>query len=103
MYIIYSSYTKLLILNAKVWIFEMHFTKVTAEEFFKIRLLRIDVGSILQQISETGGGFGRASGGHDHVNGPATLRITAVEPPQLGLHQELNRSQLAVKAGHMER
>lgn len=34
---------------------------------------------------------------------PATLQITAVEAPQAGLHQELNSSQLAVKAGHMER
>lgn len=69
----------------------------------KIRPLHIDVSPVLQQVSEAPQGVGRAPGRQNHVNRPATLEITAVDPPQPGLHQELNSSQLAMKAGHVER
>ncbi len=36
------------------------------------------------------------------MNRPATLEIAAVNPLEPGLHQALDSSQLAVKAGHME-
>lgn len=58
---------------------------------------------MLQQVFEAQGGVGWAPGGQDHVNRPATLEIAAVNPPLRGLHQELNSSQLAVKAGHVKR
>lgn len=57
---------------------------------------------MLQQVSEARGGVGRAPGGQDHVNRQATLVIGAVDPPQTGLHQEPDCSQLAVKAGLVE-
>lgn len=40
--------------------------------------------------------------GHDHVNGPATLEVTAVDQAQTGLQELLNSSQLTIKTGHME-
>jgi len=58
---------------------------------------------MLQQVSDAGGDAGGAPGGQDHVKGPATQGITAVDPPQPGLQQVLDGSQLAVKAGHVER
>lgn len=58
---------------------------------------------MLQQVSETGAGSGEALVGQDHVEGPATLGITAVDPLLPELHQELNITQLAIKAGHVER
>lgn len=58
---------------------------------------------MLQQVSETGAGSGEALVGQDHVEGPATLGITAVDPLLPGLHQELNSTQLAIKARHVER
>lgn len=58
---------------------------------------------MLQQVSEAGGGAGCALGGQKHVNRPATLEIAAVDPPRPGLHEELNGSQLAIEASHVER
>lgn len=60
------------------------------KQLFKMRPLHVDVSPLLQQVSEARGGVGRALGGQDHVNRPATLEITAVDPPLSGLHQEPN-------------
>lgn len=64
--------------------------------------LHVDVGPMLHQVSEARGRVRGAQGGQDHVNRAATLAITAVDPLQPGLQQELNGGQLAIKAGHVE-
>lgn len=68
-------------------VFEM---ATVTKHLFKMRPLHVDVSPLLQQVSEARGGVGRALGGQDHVNRPATLEITAVDPPLSGLHQEPN-------------
>lgn len=68
-----------------------------------MRPLHINVGSVLQQVSEAGGGVGGALGGQDHVDGPTTLGIGAVDAPWRGLQQLPDGIELADETGHVER
>lgn len=64
--------------------------------------LHVDVSPVLQEVSDAQRGVRGALRGQDHVDGPSTPLISADDPPRPGVQQELDGSQLAVEAGHVE-
>lgn len=57
---------------------------------------------MLEQVSETQRGVGWTLRGDEHVDGPATPEVDAVDRALTGLQELPNGRQPTVKTGHME-